>query len=94
MSELTQLPDNTELTKEFCTYSSGILIVDGKYIKVRGYKQKIPFIYGIDYETHDILFGLLVAAEDEVAFLKVFTILKGLNYPLQALSLMTVQRYP
>lgn len=71
------------LTKEFCSYSSGILIIDGKYVKVRGYKQKIPWLYAIDYETHDILFGILAAAEDEKAFLQFFQALKSLNYPLQ-----------
>jgi transposase-like protein len=82
-AELTLLPDNTELTRQYCEYVSGILIMDGKYIKVRGYKQKIPFIYGIDYETHDILFGILVPSEDTSAFLEFFRILKSLNYPLK-----------
>ncbi len=57
--------------------------MDGKYVKVRGYKQKIPFIYGIDYETHDILFGMLVKAEDEASFLIFFKTLRELNYPLK-----------
>jgi len=82
-SELQRLPDNTELTRRFCEYSCGILVIDGKYIKVRGYKQKIPFIYGIDYETHDILFGILVPAEDEAAFLQCFQTLQTLDYPLK-----------
>lgn len=81
--ELEALPNNTDLTRQYCEYSSGILIMDGKYIKVRGYQQKIPFIYGIDYETHDILFGILVASEDTAAFLEFFRILKSLNYPLK-----------
>ena len=81
--ELKQLPDCAEITKQYCAYQSGILIIDGKYIKVRGYKEKIPFIYGIDYETHDILFGILVSAEDEKAFLQFFHLLKDLKYPLQ-----------
>lgn len=80
--KLKQLPQNTNLTRELCKYSSGILIIDGKYVKVRGYKKKIPFIYGIDYETHDTLFGILVPEEDERAFLKCFRILKELQYPL------------
>lgn len=71
------------LTKKFCEYSSGIVIIDGKYIKVRGYKERIPFIYVIDYETHDILFGLLARAESEEAFLTIFNNLKQLNYPLK-----------
>jgi len=52
-------------------------------VKVRGYAHKIPFIYGIDYETHDILFGILSPAEDERTFLTFFQTLKSLNYPLQ-----------
>ena len=81
--ELKLLPDNIEITRQFCKYTSGILIMDGKYIKVRGYKQKIPFIYGVDYETHDILFGIVAPAEDETSFLIFFKTLKELNYPLR-----------
>ena len=77
------MPQNLDITKEYCSYSSGILIIDGKYVKVRGFKQKIPFIYGIDYETHDILFGMLSRAEDEETFLTFFQTLKSLEYPLQ-----------
>lgn len=82
-SELSSLPDNTALTARYCAYTSGILVIDGKYVKVRGYKQKIPFIYVIDYETHDILFGVLTPAEDTQAFIECFQILKQLNYPLR-----------
>lgn len=82
VTELKQLPHNTDITRQYCAYSSGILIIDGKYVKVRGYQHKIPFIYGIDYETHDIVCGMLVPAEDEAAFLEFFRILKDLNYPL------------
>ena len=100
--ELKQLPDCAAITKECCRYQSGILIVDGKYIKVRGYKQKIPFLYGLDYETHDILFGILVPTEDEAAFLQFFRILKGVHYPLSvvvaddrsSLPLALKQLYP
>lgn len=81
--ELRLLPDNLNITREYCSYSSGILVMDGKYVKVGGYKQKIPFIYGIDYVTHDILFGILVSAEDEEAFLDFFQTLKQLSYALQ-----------
>lgn len=40
-------------------------------------------MYAIDYETHDIVFGMLVPAEDEASFLKFFQTLKELNYPLK-----------
>jgi transposase-like protein len=83
IEELKLLPNSFVLTKEYCSYTSGILIIDGKYVKLRGYKQKIPWLYAIDYETHDILFGILVPAEDEQAFLKFFQTLKTLNYPLK-----------
>lgn len=82
-AELESLTDNTGLTRVHCEYASGILIIDGKYVKVKGNKRKIPFIYGIDYETHDGVFGILVSAEDESAFLSFFRTLKRLNYPLQ-----------
>lgn len=81
--ELKSLPACLEVTRQLCEYPCGILIIDGKYVKVRGYKQKIPFIYGIDYETHDILFGMLVKAEDEASFLTFFQTLKDLDYPLK-----------
>ena len=32
-----------------------ILIIDGKYIAVKGYDKKIPWIYAVDYLTHDIV---------------------------------------
>lgn len=83
IEELKLLPNNIDLTKKYCTYTSGILIIDGKYVKVRGYKEKIPWLYAIDYETHDILFSLLVRAEDEQSFLKFFQLSKSLNYPLK-----------
>ena len=58
--------------------------MDGKYVAVKGYDQKIPFIYGIDYLTHDIPLGNLYAAEDEMAFVTFFARLKELGYPLRA----------
>lgn len=85
ITELNCLPNNTDVTKKYCDSEkfSGILIVDGKFIKVKGYKQKIPFIYGIDYLTHDIPVGMVVRSESEEAFEKFFQELKDCNYPLQ-----------
>jgi len=90
--ELNSLPDNTWLTKEFCSRYCGILIVDGKYVKVRGYPEKIPFIYGIDYLTHDIPVGLLAPSENEEAFSRLFRLLKECGYPLQIV--VSGDRYP
>lgn len=80
------LPDNTWLTAKHCSRYSGILVIDGKFVKVKGYKQKIPFIYGIDYLTHDPLVGLLARGESEEAFLKLFRLLKTCGYPLQIVA--------
>lgn len=83
--EIEALPDNFSLTKNLCDMQlfSGILIMDGKYVAVKGFNQKIPFIYGIDYLTHDIPHGDLFVAEDEMSFSLFFSKLKELGYDLK-----------
>lgn len=83
--ELDQLPQNFPLTKQLCDSKRfcGILILDGKYVAVKGFNQKIPFIYGIDYLTHDIPYGDLYVAEDEMAFSDFFQKLHALGYDLK-----------
>ena len=80
--ELAQLPTNTELTKTLCDPNRfcRILILDGKYVGVKDFERKIPFIYGIDYLTHDIPFGDLFVSEDEMNFSVFFGKLKQLGY--------------
>lgn len=85
--EIDSLPDNTTLTKNLCDplRFCGILILDGKYLAVRGYDAKIPVIYGIDYLSHDIPVGDLFVAEDGTAFYRFFrTLREELHYPLRA----------
>jgi len=82
-NELEALPDNTSLSRTYCNRWSGRLVIDGKYVKVKGYEKKIPFIYGIDYLTHDIPVGLLAPSENYFAYAKLFSLLKSINYPLQ-----------
>jgi transposase-like protein len=83
--EMDQLPQNTELTKLLCDMArlSGILILDGKYVAVKGFARKIPFLFGIDYLSHDILHGQLFLAEDEASFSLYFQTLKDLGYKLR-----------
>lgn len=85
--EIKALPANAQITKTLCSpfRFSGILVMDGKYIAVKGYQQKIPFIYGIDYLTHDIPLGDLYAAEDEMAFVTFFSKLKELGLDVRAI---------
>ena len=85
VSQLNTLPDNTWLTQEYCDPAkfSGILVLDGKFVKVADQNQKIPFIYGIDYLTHDIPVGVLAKSESHLAFTELFRLLKKCNYPLR-----------
>ncbi len=62
---------------------AGVLILDGKYVAVKGFDRKIPFLFGIDYLTHDIPHGQLFLAEDEAAFSQYFQTLKDLGYNLR-----------
>lgn len=80
---MDQLPENTWVSREYCQRWSGRLNVDGKYVAVKGHARKIPFIYGIDFLTHDIPVGILAPSENEHAFTKFFGLLKACHYPLQ-----------
>jgi transposase-like protein len=82
--ELDQLPKNDWLTQTICDLSRcmGILIIDGKYMAVKGFERKIPFVFGIDYLTHDIIHGELFVAEDEAAFSQLFQKLYDLGYKI------------
>lgn len=96
------LPDNSYLSASYCSRWSGILNVDGKYVKVKGYDKKIPFIYGIDFPTHDLPVGVLALSENTLIFLKLFRLLKSIEYPLrvvicddsEALRIALRQVYP
>ncbi len=80
---MNSLSNNTWLTMSYCNRFSGVIVVDGKFIKVKGYHKKIPFIYGIDYLKHDLPVGILSPSENEEAFRRYFRLLKTCNYPLQ-----------
>jgi len=81
-TEINQLPWNWQLTKDLCDPKRFCrrLVIDGKYIRVQGFEKKIPFIYAIDYLTHDIVHGDLFPAEDEAAFSQFFQKLYDLGY--------------
>jgi transposase-like protein len=83
--EMEQLPKNDRLTKTLCDLArcEGTLILDGKYVAVKGFERKIPFLFGIDYLTHDIPHGDLFLAEDEAVFSQYFQTLKDLGYNLR-----------
>jgi len=81
---LSGLPHCADITRKYCQKYSGILLVDGKFVKIKGYERKLPVIYGVDYQTHDIPSYKLGRSENLPLLTKFFTSLKLLNYPLQA----------
>ena len=78
------IPLVIDITRNYCSKFCGILLVDGKYLKVKGYKRKIPVIYGVDYLTHDIVHFVLGTSENYRLLLKFFTSLRLANYSLKA----------
>lgn len=84
--ELSGLPHNNDVTLSYCNPKRfcGFLVVDGKFVAVKGYDQKIPFIYGIDYLTHDIPICMLAPSENYQALVQFFTKLKNTGYELLA----------
>lgn len=81
---LKNLPHLADITRKYCSKFSGILEVDGKYVEIKGYERKMPVIYGVDYQTHDIPTYTLSETESYQALLSFFGSLRLLNYPLQA----------
>ena len=73
------------MTRKYCNRYCGVLLVDGKYVKIKGYERKIPVLYAIDYTTHDIPSYILSVAENYQTCLVFFQSLRLLNYPLQAI---------
>lgn len=84
-AELGRLLHCADITRRYCDRFCGILVVDGKYIAVKGYERKIPVVYGIDYLTHDIPTYIFSIAESYPTCKSFFSSLRLLNYPLQAI---------
>lgn len=83
IEEFTQLPNTTELTRTYCNRWSGILHIDGKYITIKGFTKKIPFIWCVDFFTHDFPVSILAHSESVEAFSEFFRLLKSCHYPLR-----------
>jgi transposase-like protein len=86
LNTLSRVPNSNHISELSCKYfGRGILFVDGKYLHVKGYKNKIPLIWVIDEYSHDPLIHELVPSENYQAYRYLFLQLKKLNYPLQVL---------
>ncbi|MEA3357542.1 MAG: hypothetical protein U9Q67_03840, partial [Patescibacteria group bacterium] len=77
---LTELPDNNKFTFNYCDRYSRIFEFDGKYISVKGYKRKIPFLWGVDYQRHDFPVILLAKSESYHAWATYFSYFRILNH--------------
>lgn len=88
VQELKNVLHNNEVTEWYCNPKRfcGALVVDGKYVAVKGCDEKIPFIYGMDYLTHDIPTCLLAPSENFQAMVQFFTKLKNTGYPLRSVT--------
>ena len=84
MDSLKSLPHCADITRKYCNKFSGVLLVDGKFVKVRGFEYKIPVIYGVDFYTHDIPTYVFATSENYLVLKKFFASLRLLNYPLQS----------
>jgi transposase-like protein len=85
VNTLEKLPHCNDITRRYCNRFCGRLLVDGKYVSVKGYEKKIPVLYGIDYLTHDIPSYLLSKGENYQTCVRFFKALRLLEYPLTAL---------
>ena len=77
--ELKKLPDNNNITKSLCGKFGDIIVPDGKYISVKGYDRKIPFLWGIDYLRHDFPVILFATGESYVAWKRYFHLLREIH---------------
>lgn len=82
---LEELPTCIDVTRWYCQKFQGVLLVDGKFIHVKRYDRKIPVLYGVDYQTHDIPHYRLARSEDYLNCKRFFESLKLTDYPLQAI---------
>lgn len=81
---IKRLPTCLRLTKSHCDMSKfcGKLVFDGTYVRVKGYEDKIPMIWGFDYDSHDCPQAILVPSENYIACVKYFSDLKLVGYKL------------
>lgn len=82
---LDDLPANADITREYSVKYSGVLVLDGKYINIKGYNKGMVLLWGVDYLTHDVPHFKLVPSENYFASISYFKSLRLLNYPLKYL---------
>lgn len=79
-SELRKLPNNNKYTHKTCNKFSEILVVDAKYVNVKGYEKGCAFIWGVDYLRHDFPVILLALSESYEAWSTYFFLFRILSH--------------
>lgn len=82
---LLKVPNSNHVSQLICKKFCHVLLVDGKYIHVKGFEKKIPMLWCLDYQSHDPLIHMLAPSENYQAYLAFFSKLKDMNYPLEVL---------
>lgn len=83
--ELKRLPDNNQFTHRFCERFGSVLMVDGKYFTVKGYKYGYALLWGVDYFRHDIPIFVLAPSENYQSWAKYFSYFRIISHHPQLL---------
>lgn len=79
LSELKKLPDNNQLTFKYCGRFGGVLMPDAKYINVKGYEDKLAFLWAVDYFKHDFPVINLAPSENYQSWARFFSYFRIIN---------------
>ncbi len=77
--ELKKLPDNNQYTLEHSGTFGKVLMPDAKYIKVKGFKDKLAFLWAVDYFYHDFPVISLAPSESYASWGRFFKQFEYIN---------------
>lgn len=100
--ELRKLPDNNQFSIENTGNFGSVLMPDAKYINVKGFKDRLAFLWAVDYFKHDFPIISLELSESFKAWNRFFNHYREINthYPIvvcddnTALKVAAVKNFP
>lgn len=78
--ELRKLPDNNEFTFQYCNRFSSTFVFDGKFFNVKGYKNNLVLLWGVDYFRHDIPVFTLAPYENYQGWARYFSYFRIISH--------------
>jgi hypothetical protein len=78
--ELNKLPENNKVTFNYCNKFSSVFEFDAKYVNVKGYPNKLAFLWGVDYWRHDFPIILLTKKELFKTWAAYFSFFRIINH--------------